>query len=315
MAPAAHCSQMNLDACDKLIDDVLASTTEAEFCYRIHPLLRAYEVLSVVFGRGETIFWRARVTNGSRFEGLSALSYPPAPLAGIGRLNDAGVPAFYATNSIHTALREVEATEGQLVQVAGFRLKPSASLSLILVGEYANVQQSGYVHTIGTDPGGTIKRLIREYGAHAHIHIYIDKFLSEMLNDRHARDSNYGRSRALGSMLHTLVSADGITFPSVRDPGGINVAVRPPAVDESMQNVACLLVRMGKSRRFGMFDHELHTSAVDIDATGKFVWPSTDTHRGRICIYGVTREEYMAILASNPDPGAIARPLSHSVSS
>ncbi|MDH5834231.1 RES family NAD+ phosphorylase [Luteimonas kalidii] len=299
---------MNLDACDSVIEDVLQSSTEGEFCYRIRPLLDFYDVLSVVFGRGETIFWRARATNEGRFANLEQLDYPPAQFARVGRLNDHGVPAFYAANSIHTALCEIEARDGQLVQVAGFRLVSGATLGLILVGEYANVQQSGYVHTLGTDPGGTIKRLIREHGRGAHAQIYIDKFLSSVVNDPLARESNYTFSRALGAMLHRSVSAHGISFPSVRDPGGINIAVHPEPSDLAFENVACALVRVGKRRRFGMLDHEVITASIGLDHDLNFVWPAT-SQPGRICIYNVTPAEYAAILADNPDPGAIAKAL------
>ena len=42
---------------------------------------------------------------------------------------------------IETALAEVDAMEGQLVQLAGFRVKNESPIRLAVIGKYANVQK------------------------------------------------------------------------------------------------------------------------------------------------------------------------------
>lgn len=142
---------MNLDDCDRIFNHARESSTEAEFCHIIEPLFQYYPVLSVQLGRG-SIFWRARIVEDDLYENVSDLGYPPAAFAKRGRLNDAGAPCFYISNRKETALTEVRAVEGARVQLAGYRILNEAPMSMVLVGEYANVAKGGYMHFVGTDP-------------------------------------------------------------------------------------------------------------------------------------------------------------------
>lgn len=293
---------MDLDSCEKIFDSALQSQTEAELCIRIAPLFDVYQILSVGLGRGN-IFWRARPVEKNIWSSVNDLDYPPLGVARQGRLNDAGTPCFYVAKDIQTALLEVDAKEGQLVQVAGFRVLSEEILRLIVVGEYANVQKNGYMHFSGTDPGGTIQRMLNQ-DARAMSLLYIDKFLASILCDTQARHSKYLLSRALGALLHSKVEADGIAFPSVRDPGGFNLAVRPDPSDRAFHNVACLLVKVGKQRRYGVLEYEIHSSAVNIDDQLKFIWP-TQYHAGRLNLYGMNKQEHDFVKGRADDKGAM----------
>src|SRR5690606_7964399 len=136
-----------------------ASTNEAEFLHIIQPLFTFYKILSVGIGRGK-VLWRARVINDAPYPNISELSYPPSHLAGLGRLNDLGSPCFYVASREDTAIAEVNAEEGQLVQVAGFRIIPEAYMQLALIGEYSNIQKCGYMHFSGSDPDNSLNRYL-----------------------------------------------------------------------------------------------------------------------------------------------------------
>lgn len=283
---------MNRDECDLIFDRALSSQSEGEFCFHISPLLDFYKVISVGIGRGN-IAWRARKAKDRPWGNLFDLDYPPAELARAGRLNDKGSSCFYVSRSVETALNEIEACEGDLVQVAGFRVLTEQTLQLILIGEYSNVVKRGYVQFAGIDPGGTLQKLVNNHSREdALTLIYIDRFLASVLADPNARESGYRFSRALGAALHLKIrSADGIAFPSVRDPGGYNYAVLPGPSDRIFHNVACLLVRVGRNRRFSFTDHETLNSATYIDDDLNFVWPE-EYAAGTINLYGMTKEEY-----------------------
>lgn len=293
---------MNLDCCDRIFDSAFLSQTEAEFCHRVAPLFDTYEILSVGLGRGD-IFWRARAVENAIWPKVNDLDYPPIGVARQGRLNDIGSPCFYVAKDIQTALLEIEAKEGQLVQVAGFRVLSDEILRLIVVGECANVQKNGYMHFSGTDPGGTIRKLINQ-DSKALSWLYIDKFFASVLGDPQARHSNYMFSRALGALLHSKIKADGIAFPSVRDPGGFNLAVQPGPSDRVFHNVACVLVRVGKQRRFSVLDHEILSSAVRIDDQLNFIWP--EQHQAsRLNLYGMNKQEYDFASSRSDDKDAM----------
>ncbi len=300
---------MDLNNCDIIFDNALTSQNEAEFCHRINPLFDHYEVISVGLGRGN-IFWRARVVEETTWPNLSDLDYPPAEKARRGRLNDAGSPCFYVAKDIETALLEIEAKEGQLVQVAGFRILNEDILRLIVVGEYANVQKSGYMHFTGTDPGRTLQKQINlQDKKKALALLYIDRFLASILADPHARESNYTFSRALGAFLYSKVNADGIVFPSVRDPGGFNLAVQPEPSDRAFHNVACVLIKLGRKRRFSVLDYEITSSALKIDDELNFVWPD-EYQPGQLNIYGLNKQEFDFAHSKEDDANRMADVLS-----
>lgn len=303
---------MDRDQCDAIFDRVLTAGDESEFCHYIAPLFDVYQILSVGLGRGN-IMWRARLVEDQLWSNLCDLDYPPADKARVGRLNDTNSPCFYVAKDVETALLEIEAKEGQLVQVAGFRILKGEMLQLIVIGEYANVYKSGYVHLTGVDPDRTIHKLLNQDGPEvAQTVLYIDRFLASVLNDPHARENGYMFSRALGALLHSKIkSADGIAFPSVRDPGGFNYAVHPKPSDRVFQNVACLLVRVGKSRRFHFVDHDIISAAQRIDDDLNFIWSDQDSHKvGTMYLYGMTKEEYDLAMSEAGPETAIPKVLS-----
>lgn len=281
---------MNLDECDKIFKLATASRTEAEFCHHITPLFNTYDTLSIGLGRGN-IFWRARPIEKSPWPNVYDLDYPPPQIAKRGRLNDKGSPCFYISQGIETALQEIEATEGQIIQVAGFRVLSDQILRLIIIGEYSHVQKRGFMNFTGTDPDRAISNLINNQLKNPLSLLYIDRFLSNIIGDPNARKTDYIFSRALGEFLHSQVEADGIAFPSTRDPGGFNLAVKPAPSDRLLHNVACLLVKVGKRRNFNVLDHKIINSAIKIDDELNFIWPEK-YQDGQLNVYGMTKEEY-----------------------
>jgi hypothetical protein len=88
------------------------------------------------------MFWRARLIKSEIYSNISDLDYPPPELARQGGLNDRDTPV----STFETALAEVDAMEGQLVQLAGFRVKNESPIRLAVIGKYANVQKKEWIH-------------------------------------------------------------------------------------------------------------------------------------------------------------------------
>lgn len=284
---------MNLEHCDAIFELALASSNEAEFCHHISPLFDVYEILSVGLGRGSNTFWRARLVEGDPWPSLKDMDYPPPNKAKVNRLNDKGSPCFYVASREETALLEIHAQKGQLIQLAGFKIATDEMIRLIVVGEYTFVHKTGYVRLTGVDPAATIRKIINGMSPEdAVATIYIDRFFASILSDPLARDSGYMLSRALGAVLHSRIKeADGIAFPSVRDPGGFNYAVLPEPSDRVFRNVACALTRVESMRRYNLVEYVLVGCANNLDADENFVWmepyqPST------LGMYGMTKDEY-----------------------
>lgn len=282
---------MTLDECEEIFDRAIASPSEAEFCHVVEPLLNEYKTLSIELGRGN-IFWRARVIDSEIYKNISDLQHPPAKFARQGRLNDNGEPCFYIATREETALAEVNATEGQMVQVAGFRIKVEFPIRLIVIGEYANVQKNGYMHFAGSDPDFTIAKILNSMPRQEALKIlYIDKFLASILADPNASASDYRFCRALGRMLYSKNNAEGIVFPSVKDRGGFNIAVQAASADRCFHNVSCLLAEMGKPRKFGVTEYSIIRSAERLDDNLDFIWKNTATPE-EIGIYNIGKAEF-----------------------
>lgn len=282
---------MTLDDCEKIFQLALSSKSESAFCHAVDPLFKEYEILSLEFGRG-SMFWRARLIENEIYPNVSDLDYPPPELARQGRLNERGTPCFYVAARKETALAEVGVTEGQLVQLAGFRVKNESPIRLAVIGEYANVQKNGYMHFAGRDPDMAIAKIFNSMPRQEALKkLYIDKFFASVLADADASTSGYMFSRALGQSIYSRVGAEGVVFPSVKDRGGFNVAVQAEPSDRSFHNVSCLVVRVGKPRKFGLIEFTVVKSAERLDNDWNFIWLETidpDT----MGMYNMSKEEF-----------------------
>jgi len=284
-------SIMTLDDCERIFHQALSSESGSAFCDVVEPLFKEYEILSLQFGRG-SMFWRARLIDSEVYPNISDLDYPSPELARQGRLNDRGAPCFYIAARKETALAEVGAMEGQLVQLAGFRIKNESPIRLAVIGEYANVQKNGYMHFAGRDPEMAIAKIINAMPRQEALKkLYIDKFFASVLADTDASASGYMFSRALAQSIYSRVGADGIVFPSVKDRGGFNIAVQTEPSDRSFHNVSCLVVRMGKPHQFGLIEFTIVKSAERLDDDWNFIWlEGADSET--IGMYNMSKEEF-----------------------
>ena len=286
---------MNIEECEKLFSNAMKSDSEAEFYYSIEPLFNEYEILSVELGRGST-FWRARKINAGIYLNVDDLGYPPAEIVNFGRLNDKGTPFFYISADIETALAEVDPDDGQLVQLAGFKVNNESPLIIAVVGEYSNVQKIGYMHFVGKDPDRTILKMLNGLPRKDAIKkIYIDRFFAHILRDENACSNNYRYSRALSQAILSKNHAHGIAFSSVKDRGGFNLGIKSEPSDKCFHNVSCVIARINAKREFGLIDYEIINSATHLDENGAFVWPERYAPES-IGVYNMSKEEFDAEL-------------------
>ncbi len=291
---------MNLDYCDKIFTKAMTSQSEPQFLFEIEPLWSNYEILSLGFGRG-SIYWRARPIEDNIFKNVSDLKYPPKADTKLGRINEKGRPCFYTATTKETALAEIDAEDGQLIQLAGYRILLNSSLRLALVGEYSNVQKTGYISMTGTDPDRTISKILNGKNiSDALRFIYIDKFFASVFADLDATKEDYIKSRALAGAIYSKVQVDGIAFPSVKDKGGFNIALKPEAYKEHLHNVACLVLKIKKRRSFGLIEYEVVKLAQKLNDNMDFCWMPKDSPY-EMGVYGMTKEEYEFAMKSPHD--------------
>lgn len=281
---------MQLADCDRIYRAAWETSDSDRFRVLCLELLETYRCLSVGIGRGN-VFWRARIMGKEPFRNISEMGHPPPEVARGGRLNRAGQSCFYISSNAETAVREVSASKGQHVQMAGYRVRAGAVFNMILIGEYAHVSKRGYTSLNGTDPGGTIKGLIRQHSKLAPVMISIDKFFAAVLSDPKAHELQYMRTQVLGELLHKRIdSAHAIAFPSVRDPLGFNFAVLAAAAPRIFENTSCVVQAIGDLYLYDQLEQTTICSALAVKQNGDFLWPEKPVE-GQWYQYGLSQDE------------------------
>lgn len=275
---------------------IRAAKTEQAFAAAVAPLLSAYPLLVFGIERGD-IYWRARTWPQGQvtpFSKVSDLSYPPPHVVTkSGRLNKAGDPCFYASKSLAAALLEVNAEPGQMIQVAGFAVLLGEELKLAHIGEYAAIYKSGPGAL--TDPraaAAVSMSMARPSEFGIRDLALLDEFYAGVLNDPEAEAQDYMHSRTLCQLIHQKQKIAGILYPSVKRQGQWNIAIRPSAVDTSLHNVSCILVKVLGIDANGAPQYEIVQQARKMTAEQSFEWEQGPPHQQLISAYNMTYAEY-----------------------
>jgi hypothetical protein len=297
---------MSLDYCEQLFREVRQSQTIAEACRALEPLFGYYKTISLGLERG-AIFWRARKCGTEPWPNLSEMGAPPARVVATGRLNEPRQPLLYASIKEETALQELDAAAGELVQIVGYRTVLGQLMQLAVIGELMHVYKLGYIRFIGKDPDSTLARAINDLDPlEARRTLYIDAFLHSLLADDRARDNDYMLTRAVAAMVHRDLNIDGIAFQSARDPLGYNITLRSEVVDQKVHATACVQCKVATLREFGFVDFSVLREAIRVDSVGNFEW-ADPAGAGRRRFFNLTKEEYDIALKHQNDPNGFAR--------
>lgn len=287
---------MHLDECSRLFNAVRSARTVAEACYRLEPIFEQYTLLNIELGRSN-VFWRARHTDRP-FDDPECLGPPPKIATRTNRLNDASAPCLYAATREETALLEVDARPGQFLQLAGYRCKGDTTYRVALLGELRHVQQTGFLRLTGTDPTGSIARLLDEQGLEkGRRTIFIDSFLAALLSDKDAAEIDYVLSRAVAAMVYRDQAVEGFFFPSTKGLHGMNIVLLDKPAREKLHLTSSLFVRVDAVREFGFVDFTVLVEAESIGDDGRFRWK--EPKPGRRAYFNLTKQESESGMVAN----------------
>jgi hypothetical protein len=281
---------MNLSALDRHFEAVGRASNSAEAQKALVPIFDAYDVMS--FEPNGITCWRARRTEGKPWAKFSEMTFPPSESATVQRLSNAGEPSLYAATRIETALIEIGACEGELIQLIGFRHLQNNGLRLALIGEFHHLMKRGYFR-ITNDPAAakavinTLGKMPREQYLSL---LYADAFLDSLLSAKREDDPDYVRSRAVAALTYREPGLDGIAYPSVPDQHGMNVVIKPVAADKKLRSICVMLVRITRKYQFGFIEYEVTQDVERIETDGSFVWqPAQAVDRSRF--FNLTKDE------------------------
>ncbi|VVE31429.1 hypothetical protein PIN31115_03651 [Pandoraea iniqua] len=189
----------------------------------IQRLVGAHPLLSLQWGPGQR-FRRARRLSDD--DALPARVEEIAWRSGVatqGRANPAGFPVIYLADRRETAFREVGADDHRTV-VAEFIIREGNDIRIVPIGELGQIQRRGRGWLSGdtsTMISGTLNACSLE---EAQSLLITDMFLFECLTNA---QNDYGISSEVAvSIFDKMPIVSAIAFPSRRQHGGINLAVR-----------------------------------------------------------------------------------------
>ena len=183
-------------------------------------------VVRVLTPENASPIYRARTCmTASSVEEISAdpetqLAAPPKELAGEGRMNPVGVPAFYGAFKRITCVAELRPPVGGTVVSGEFKLTEPVSVLDFERFEAADLGPEPSVF----DPDYFLKSGRREFLKYLH-----DMITAPVLP---GSERNYLVSQFIAEYLATCVEPriDGVIFKSVQDPSGSNIALFSHAV-------------------------------------------------------------------------------------
>lgn len=297
---------MSLDHCDLLFRDVRHSKSLAEICHTLQPIFDRYESERLTLGleRG-AFFWRARICKDAEpWRTVDDMGAPPRGIAGAGRFNDPAASLLYAALKEETALAEIDARPGQIVQVIGYRTLLEHHLRLAVVGELMHVHKLGYMRFTGSDPEQSVSHLLNGLGSGRGREVtYIDAFLHSLLADGGAKENDYIFTRAVAAMIFQDPDIDGIVFASTRDSLGFNITLRPEVAAVKLHAMSCFQCRVDAVRDYGFMEFSLLRDAKRLLEGGSFEWAEPLPPPGRR-FFNLTKEEYEIFRRFSGDPNA-----------
>lgn len=264
---------LTLSYLDDLSTAISSSTDSAFVRSRLNFLLDYYQVINYEMGYDRT-FWRVRkCPTDAGFERLSELSYPPAEYTVAGRMNERNCPVLYLSANLMSTFEEVGAAQGDYLHCVGFQLRPNESLRCAMIGEITHVHRWGAGLTsevIGRLINQQLDHMPHDFGKSF---VFTDAFLSSILKDRSARNTEYLHSRTLASLLFERnPRIDAIAYSGVASEDSRNYAIKPLAAERALDISGNTVIRITKKYKFGMYDFEVIRNARGFELDGLIVW-------------------------------------------
>ncbi len=219
------------------------------------------------------VWWKVRRVEapGDRFDCIREVSINRTA-TGFMRANGPGMPTLYASRSQTTALFECDAKPGEIFQLVSCRAfeHPDNEYNVDLVGEVESIQNRGVSLLAHQQNVETIRQFAKDNPFAVQIAALADEFLAEQFAI--PSNSAYRITAYCGWQL--LQDGHAVAFPSVKDKGGINIAVPEATFDEKFEVLTCQIVRI-KNISMSMRD----TVAVNplgysskFDSEGRITW-------------------------------------------
>ncbi|MEN3156769.1 RES family NAD+ phosphorylase [Alkalimonas sp. NCh-2] len=273
----AHIKVIELNILDRFRKDLSSADSPEAIEKLLSWYIESFGGLNFKFGYDRPII-RARLCPSIEgFSHVSELHSPPPEVTSIGRMNEKGSPMFYASYHIGTALAEINAKEGDIVQIGQFQLpnQSGSGIRCLAIGEIYNAYHG--TSTISQELFYEIRKLIDKLGKNdirgLISYLYMDALSAELLNDLSASEKNYIYSRTLSRLLlERHPEIDGLIFPSAKIKGTSNISLRPESVLKKAKVASSQVIEITKLYPYGLYDFKIVKQAKGENYDGKIIW-------------------------------------------
>jgi hypothetical protein len=265
-----RCSSLRLDEVVARIEQFATADFSAREA-TIRAFVAAHPVICYDWGGG----WRYRrarqIEPGQRLDHFNELIWRTNVPAKIGRANPAGFTVLYLADRRDTALSEIRLEGGDVV-LTEFSIQAGRAARVAPIGEMATIQRTGRGYLAGPDAAIVTDLINACEPEAARSMLIVDAFLQSCLvNTEDDYELSSSVARAVFKKLPDLAA---VAFPSRRQVGAVNFAVRQEAV---WRDWGIVSVRAAHARHLAMGYYQLsnirHVTGITI--AGGLVWDDT----------------------------------------
>lgn len=273
-----HHNLLHIDFLKKLCTEIQQEKTDqAVVEEKLTFLLDYYSVINFTATKKNGLFFRARKLESTEsYDHVRELGAPPVQLTQANRLNNPLDPVYYLTQNMLCAFDEINAIVGDKVQVVVYEPNENIFPRFAVIGEKKNVFRRGvskYSEEISKYITDTLLSLFEKDQVAFQSYIYIDSFLSDLLNDKNANKVKYIHTKSLMRILQKKCpDINGFMYDGVASDGAINIALDVDIAKSFLKpSYTCTLNILDKYD-YGLYKYEIVKKSRVILSDGQILW-------------------------------------------
>lgn len=240
-------------------------------------LLDYYSVINFTAIKKNGLFFRARKLESTEsYDHVKELGAPPVELTQVNRLNKALDPVYYLTQNMLCAFDEINATVGDRIQVIVYEPNENISPRFAVIGEKKNVFRRGvskYSEEISKYITETLLSLFKQDQVAFQSYIYVDSFLSGLLNYENSSKSNYIHTQSLLRILQKKCpDINGFMYDGVASDGAINIALDVDIAKSFLKPIYTITLNILDKYDYGLYRYEIIKKSRVILNDGQILW-------------------------------------------
>jgi hypothetical protein len=204
---------------------------------------------------------------------LSYMANPTSTLPRLGRLNAVGTTLFYASidntpcdKSLRVTLSEIEANDGDKVNVLYSSVKPKFDLNVRYIGIWDYVVKNRkpyFLSQVAFDYYVAAHNEMKKKFSKNQLLAYqlCDAFFADVLS-REGSDRLYKVTSILSDFFLQSGKADGILYSSVKAKGEPVIAISPSAVNAKVDHVHAKAITINQSYSYNYYDYKVTHNTI-----------------------------------------------------